>query len=765
MFQFLFRYPAPTFSKGEFVLLGSWPKWLLCLFILAAIAGLGWLIRSRLPQAAPLLRSWRAGVIWALQAALAALVLILLWQPAITVAQLKPQQNVIAVLVDDSRSMSLASDESDKKGEDPTRLAQGKAALEGGVLAELQKNFQTRLYSLDTDVKRVSSLQDLQPTAPATHLGESLKQFATETSDLPIGAIVLLSDGGDNSGGIDLGTIAALRNRRIPVHTVGLGPEKTANDVEVDDATIAPRAMANSRLAATVTFHQRGYAGQKSMLTARDGQRLLSAREITFGADGKIQAETLLLNAGEAGAKAIQFSIDPVPGEENRANNAVTRLVNVVSDKRRILYVEGEPRWEYKFIRRAEDTDELVQIASMLRTTENKIYRQGINDPKELAEGFPATADDLFGYQAIIIGSVEAGYFTPAQQDLIRQFVDRRGGGLLLLGGRFALADGGWATSELADLLPVVLPSSKNTFHRAPATAELTAAGNDSLICRLIDDPARNAERWKTLPYLIDYQDAGTAKAGAVVLAEMKGGGRKMPLLVTQNYGRGRTAVLATSGTWRWQMSMPLGDTSHDMFWQQLLRWLVADTPDRVVVSVPSQNLLDEGHLQFSADVRDKNYLPAPDASVEAHIIGAGEPGGPGGAAAMVEMTPVPDKPGTFQGEWTADKPGSYLAEVTAQRAGQELGRDVFTFQRSDGVAENFHTEQNRDLLEKLSAQTDGRYWKPQDLSKLPSEIAYSEAGITIRETKPLWDMPIVFLVMLALVSCEWLLRRKWGVV
>ena len=163
--------------------------------------------------------------------------------------------------------------------------------------------------------------------------------------------------------------------------------------------------------------------------------------------------------------------------------------------------------------------------------------------------------------------------------------------------------------------------------------------------------------------------------------------------------------------------------------------------------------------------MRDKNYLPAPDASVEAHIIGPGGPGGPGGASAMVEMTPVPDKPGTFQGEWTADKPGSYLAEVTAQRAGQELGRDVFTFQRMDGVAENFHTEQNRDLLEKLSAQTDGRYWKPQDLSKLPSEISYSEAGITIRETKPLWDMPIVFLVMLALVSSEWLLRRKWGVV
>jgi len=755
MFQFLFKYPAPTFSKGQFVLLGPWPKWALLLAVLAAAAGLGWLIYSRLRSAAPKLRNWRAGIIWLLQAALATLVLILLWQPAITVAQLKPQQNIIALLVDDSRSMSLANGANDGT----TRLAQAVNLLQDGVLAKLQEKFQTRLYSVDSHLTRVPSLKELQPSAPATHIGESLKQLTAETSDLPIGAIVLLTDGDDNSGGIDLDTIAALRNRRIPVHTVGLGTDEMPHDVEIDDATLAPRAMADSRLTATVTFHQQGYAGQRAMLSVRDQEKLLSSRAITFGGNGKSQSEALLFNAGDAGAKALQFSIDPMPGEENRLNNAVTRLVNVTSDKRRILYVEGEPRWEYKFIRRAEDNDKLVQVASMLRTTENKIYRQGVNDPKELANGFPANTDDLFGYQAIILGSVEAGYFTPVQRDLIRQFVDRRGGGLLLLGGRFALSDGGWGASELADLLPVSLPNRKNTFERVPATVELTTAGADSLICRLVDDPARNIEHWKTLPYLMDHQDPGTPKLGATVLAQMKAGGRTMPLLVTQNYGRGRTAVLATSGTWRWQMSLPLGDTSHDMFWRQLLRWLVADTPDRVVASVPHQELFDDGHMTFSADVRGKDYLPAADASVQAHITG------PGSVSATVDMTPVPDKPGTFQGEWTADKPGSYMTEVTAQRGGQELGSDVFTFQRMDGVAENFHTQENRDLLEKLSSQTDGRYWRPQDLSKLPSEISYSEAGISVRETKALWDMPIAFITILVLLFSEWMLRRKWGVI
>lgn len=752
MFEWLFKYPAATFAKGQFVLLGTWPRWTLAALILLAALGLGLLILSRLSRATPRMRSWRAGVIWLLQFALAALLLILLWQPALTVAELKPQQNIIAVLVDDSRSMAIADSGS-------TREADAIKALQNGVFAALQKKFQTRIYRFDAHIARVSDLARIQPTAPATHIGDSLQQVVNATSDLPLGAILLMTDGADNAGGIDRATVAALRSRRIPVHTVGFGAEQMQHDVEIEDASVAPRALANSRMSATVTLRQDGFAGKKVALSVRDGDKLLASRDVSLPGDGKAQTETLLFNAGNAGAKALSFSIAPLPGESNTGNNSVTRLVDVQSDKRRILYVEGEPRWEYKFIRRAEDDDPIVEIASMLRTTENKIYRQGIENPEELAEGFPTDAKDLFQYQGLIIGSVEAGYFTPAQQDLIRQFVDRRGGGLLMLGGRFALADGGWAGSPVAQALPVILPDHNKTFHRLPATTELTAAGKESLICRLADDPEANAERWKKLPYLMDYQESGTPKPGAVVLADLKADGREMPLLITQNYGLGRVAVMATSGTWRWQMSLPAGDPTHKMFWQQLLRWLVADTPGHVVASVPSQMLFDDGRTKLAAQVHDVDYLPAADASVQAHILG------PGGAAATVDLTPVPNSPGSFQADWNADKPGSYLAEIVAQRGGQELGRDVVTFQRTDGVAENFHTNQNRPLLEQLAAETGGSYWRPKELSKLASQIPYSEAGITVRDTKPLWNMPAVFLILLLLLLCEWILRRKWGVV
>ena len=771
MFEFFFKYPRSLYTRGQFALLGAWPKWMLVLLIVAAAAGLAWLIRSRLALAAPVMRGWRAWIIWGLQTLLAAILLVLLWHPAITVAELKPQQNIIAVLVDDSRSMAISEDGS-------TRQAKAIQVLQGGVLDSLNRSFQTRLYRVDSVPARIDSLKDLKSNAPSTRIGDSLKQLTEETADLPIGAIVLLSDGDDNSGGISADAISALRARHIPVHTVGFGREHAAHDVELDDVVVAPRALADSRLAAKITLHQRGYAGAKIALTVRDvstgAGKILASRSVNLGPDGNLQTETLLFDIGGAGAKTLQIAAATLSGEENTANNTMTRVVNVGSEPRRVLYIEGEPRWEYKFIRQAEEDDRMVQIVSMVRTSENKIYRQGISDPKELAGGFPARAEDLFAYQGLIFGSVEAGYFTPVQQELIHEFVDRRGGGLLLLGGQFALADGGWNASKLTDLMPTTLPVQAGTFHREAdpkngtthTTAELAPAGMDSVITRLVDDPAGNSAKWKKLPYLMDYEDPGTPKPGAEVLANMiTPEGRKLPLLITENFGRGRTAIMATGGTWRWQMSSPLGDTAHDLFWQQLMRWLVSDSPGHVAASVPAQMLLDNAAVAIAAEVRDQQYNPAADAKVEAHILG------PSGVSALVEMAPVPNSPGRFQAAWSAPKVGTYLTEVTAQRADsatrtmKELGRDVLTFQRMDGVAENFHTEQNRDLLEHLATQTGGQYWKLADLGKLAGGIPFSEAGVTTRETKDLWDLPLVFLLLLLLRFSEWWLRRKWGIV
>ena len=250
------------------------------------------------------------------------------------------------------------------------------------------------------------------------------------------------------------------------------------------------------------------------------------------------------------------------------------------------------------------------------------------------------------------------------------------------------------------------------------------------------------------------------SKPGAVVIAELlpttKG---RHPLLVTQNYGRGRTAIFASSGSWRWQMSQPVDDKTHEMFWQQMLRWLVAGTNGTVVSSVPQSVFADEQRIPIRVDARDKNYLPLTDGKVEARIVG------PENTTDQVELRPDPATPGIYTAEYAAVRPGSYVVETVVKRGDQETGRDVMTFRREDGVAENFRMQQNRELLEKLSSETNGKYYKPEDAGKIPSEISYSEAGISVRETRDLWDMPIFFIGALLLRSSEWLLRRRWGIV
>ncbi len=749
MFELLFKYPASIFHKGQFVFLTPWPLWALALAILAVAALLFWNVNRN----HGMLSGLRPAGIWLLETGMVSLILFLLWHPALSVATLRPQQNVVAVLVDDSRSMSIA----DSSG---TREAAAKALLDGGMLKSLGQKFQVRLYQFGKEPERIQKASEVQPAAPATRIGDTLERVLAESSSLPLGAIVLLSDGADNAGGIDQQTIAAIRRQRIPVHTIGFGREHPDKDVEMVDAIVPARALPQSKLNAVVTLQSYGVSGSKARLTARSDGKILASQEITLKKDGEIQSETLVFNCGDAGPKTLEIGVDPVSGEENTRNNVLSRLVNVESRTPRILYFEGEPRWEYKFIRRALDDFPNVEISSMLRTTQNKLYRQGFHSEQELEDGFPSKPEDLFQFQGLILGSVEANYFTPTQQQLIHDFVDRRGGGLLFMGGRASLSDGGYQTSMLSDLIPTTLPAGGGTFHRDFTGEVLTQEGAQSVITRLDDDAVRNAERWKRMPQMANYQEVGDPKPGATVLLESTPAGkRRFPLLVTENFGLGRTMLFATEGSWRWKMWLDHSDKTHATFWQQIFRYLVTDTPGQVTSTTPRQVLSDETRVPIRVQVRDKQFKPVTNAKVQARFLG------PDGSTATMQLAPVPLEEGVYGGEWTAEKPGSYVAEIIAGREQEEIGRDVLAFRREDGVAESFHTSQNKDLLAKLSEQTGGRYYTPSEASKLPEEISYSEAGITTRETRDLWDMPILFLLALGIRAAEWLLRRKWGVV
>src|SRR6185312_11060230 len=281
MFELLFKYPVSLFHKGQFVFLTPWPLWLLALGIVAAAGILYWHVNRN----HGLLTGPRPIGIWLLETGMVALLLFLLWHPALSVATLRPQQNVVAVLVDDSKSMAI----NDASG---TREAAAKSALNNGLLKGLSEKFQVRLYEFGKEPERIQSTDPLNANQQATSIGGTLERVMAESSSLPLGAIVLLSDGADNAGGIDLNTIAAIRRQRIPVHTIGFGSEHPTKDVEIQDAVIAPRALPKSRLTAQVTFQSYGLSGAKAKLTVRSEGKVLASQEVTLKNDGVQQTES-----------------------------------------------------------------------------------------------------------------------------------------------------------------------------------------------------------------------------------------------------------------------------------------------------------------------------------------------------------------------------------------------------------------------------------------------------------------------------------------
>src|SRR5262249_25660325 len=160
-----------------------------------------------------------------------------------------------------------------------------------------------------------------------------------------------------------------------------------------------------------------------------------ASRTVRLDPAQPLQIERVELDAGESGLLDLEFTLDPLPQERILGNNRLQRVVEVSSRRRRVLYIEGEPRWEYKFLRRALSGDPALELACMLRTTPGKLYRQGVRSESELAAGFGEAIDALFEYDALILGSVEASAWTEAQQERMREFVATRGGSLLLLGG------------------------------------------------------------------------------------------------------------------------------------------------------------------------------------------------------------------------------------------------------------------------------------------------------------------------------------------
>ncbi|HVR28099.1 MAG TPA: glutamine amidotransferase [Thermoanaerobaculia bacterium] len=754
LFELLFKYPPPTFSSGS---LRFSPSWLL----LAAAAAL-------LVAAVPgLWRYWRQGRGWArlLVAArllLLAVVALCLARPMLVLRTAVPQESFVGVLVDDSRSMTIADAQQLPRGEAALRLL----GVEGGnLLGALGERFKVRLFSFAGDVRRVSTPEELRFQGASSRLGSALVRGADELDAVPLAGLVVLTDGADNSGEPFEDAVLELKSRGVPVYAVGLGSERFDRDIQLSRVEAPRRVLRGSSLMVEVTLEQTGYAGEVVDLEVMDDGRIVSSEKVRFPATGEAVVARVSFKADQGGARRFQFRTAPQRGEAVAENNRRRALIQVDDRTAKVLYFEGEPRFELKFLRRAVADDGNLQLVILQRTAENRFSRYELDHERELEGGFPITREELFRYDGLILGSIEASFFTHDQLRTIAEFVSERGGGFMMIGGRRAFSEGGWSGTPVADLLPVVLAPALGGGEGEPFFAqlrvELTPWGRSHPALQLADTEEASLAVWQGLPQVSTFNPLTQVKAGATSL--LVGNGEGLPgeqvVLAYQRYGRGKSLAWTIHDSWHWQMhaDVAVDDQSHQTLWRQLLRWLVSYVPAPVEVHAASDIVAPGDRVEIRAEVRDQKFLPVNNAIVSATVRS------PGGEETTVPLDWTVEKDGEYVGGFAAAEEGLHQIRVDGRTRTHDLGRGVAWVDIASLEEELYDAELRRAWLERLATETKGRYYRPETAHRMVDDLTLGTEGSTLLERRDLWDMPIVFLLLVVLLAAEWGARRRLG--
>ena len=759
LFELLFKYRPVVFERGSFGFDMAVPWMALVPLALVAAVVASWLYR----QSKAGLSARDQWVLGGLRVAAIAVVALCLARPILAVSKAIEQRNVVGVVVDDSRSMRIVDNGSTARGDFAHQVFGG---ADSALFKALAEKFQLRFFRTSGAGGRSEALGDVPLNGSRTHLATSLLRAEEELSGAPVAGMVLISDGADNSASMPGATpmleqLLALRARQIPVYTIGVGSERFARDIEVSRVEVPGTVLREASILVEVVVAQRGYAGTKVPVIVEDSGRIIGSRDVALPKDGEASVVRIRVPASEKGARLLKVRVPIQTGEMVKENNERDAVV-VVSDRReKILYLEGEPRFELKFIRQAVQDDKNLQVVTLLRSAKDKFLRLSVDDSAELATGFPKTREELFAYRGIILGSVEASFFTVDQLRMLADFVGIRGGGLLVLGGRRALAEGGYAGTPLADALPVELgPPAGSDSGATEITVTPTAAGVLHPATQLAPNDSATAALWRQMPRLTTVNELGRPKPGATVLLEglVDGERRPQPTLTFQRYGRGKAIVFATQDSWMWQMHQMVSveDQRHETFWRQLLRWQVSDVPSRVDVVATGEGAINEG-IPLRVVVSDSAYARSNGASVSAEVVA------PGGEQTHLPFEWATDRDGEYTATMVPGVNGVHTVNVTAV-VGRDTIRSTSGYLRvADPTAEYFGAEMRPAVLQQFAQETNGKFYRTSEASRLPDDIVYTTSGATEVQRLDLWDMPVNFLLILSLLGAEWLYRRRRG--
>ncbi|WP_435015320.1 glutamine amidotransferase [Tundrisphaera sp. TA3] len=735
-------------------------------------------------------------------AGLAALSLILL-EPLLTGTRPRKGANSFAVLVDNSRSLQIRDRDDQRSRGDWVR----DQVRSGSPWAtRLGQDFDARSYVFDSHLRSVEGFDTaLDFDGPGTALGSSLTALAKRFRGLPLAGVLLFTDGNRTDlAGLDWSALP-------PIYPVIPPARGVARDVGVRDVAVSQTNFEAAPVVLRAEVSAVGFGSEPIVAAVFDEAGAeVERQQAKASADGRPLSFRFQFRPIKAGVNFYQVRAFPaseepkaeagqVPAnssEQTLANNRRLVVVDQGGGPYRVLYVGGRPNWEFKFLRRALSEDEQIQLVGLLRIARRQpkfdfqasrnrttsplfdgfdnpdgdtaeasdrpvLIRLNTLDEVELRDGFPKTAEELFKYHAIVLDDLEAGFFTPDQLALVRNFVGVRGGGLLMLGGPDSFAQGKYDRTPIGELLPVYLngPASAATF-AGDCRLVLTREGWLQPWVRTRKSEDEERKRLAAMPAFQTLSLASGIKPGAVTLAEVADeSGNPVPALVAQMFGKGHVAALMIGDLWRWGIRRETPEEDDlDRSWRQTARWLVSDVPGRVELTVKPDPDAASNAVDLIARVRDAEFRPLDNAKVTLRLTL------PGGDTLSLDAEPDARESGLYAASFAPKQAGAHRVVASAAMPdGSAIGEREAGWAAQPSADEFARLEPDRGFLAEIASRTGGEVVDGRGPDALVSGLMARGAPITEPWTAPLWHHPLYFAIAILCFAAEWGLRRVNG--
>jgi uncharacterized membrane protein len=762
------------------------------LTLLAVVAAIFWWSRlSALPGA-------RRAVVAALRAAALLLVLFLLCDPLLVGHRLESNDDYVILLFDDSRSMRIAGEDGVSRAQ---RLQDAYTAARETFESKLRARHQLAVYRFGETIDRVQDPAALDFDERESNPAGAIDAAIRDLVGANVSAVVLFSDGVRQ--GVASSSPAAAPSS-VPVYTVGVDTASVWRDLEIRSVGVARTNFDKSPLSLTVQVAAQGLAGRNAVIEVFEGDRLADAHPLAIGGDTletKVALQFLPRTRGWLDCTARVRLVDEPPAaaaapqtERVLENNARGFVVDNRERAYRILYFSGRPNWQNKFIRRALEDDPELKLAGLIRISgpentfdfrpnanfnplyegfdESEVHvprfdeavfvRLGLGE-SELADGYPLAAEDLFPFDLVIWGDIEANYFSSHQFEITRDYVSKRGGSLLLMGGARGFTEGHYEGTLIEPMLPVMLHASEDLDQggrQIPYRVTPTVEGFLSGVWSLDTDPETNEWLWTGLPEIFGVNRFPLVRAGATESARAAGPGddRDRRLFVAQRYGAGVCAVLATGETWQWHLQMDPADTVHDRFWRQMIRSLVQNVPPPVVMRSPADEPTagDETRIDFL--VRDALFDKREGMRTAVRVTPPMRP--------PVDL-PVEEsiaESAVYTAAFAPAAPGPHRLTLTAKN---DAGETVAELETALHVQPDLREYRNAafapDFLRAVADESGGAFYTLDRLAELADTIPRTAGDDSRRIVIHLWNFPGFFILIALLFSIEWYLRRRYG--